>query len=152
MELLVGRSGGAHCEFVDAVARETGVGVAVDETRDRCETTGVELLDLAVERAEVAHPPGRRDSPVLAEDVPVLEDVNLTEGTAAERSVAAGRSDEPGEIADKEAAHRVASSDGSRPSGAGPVSTSGNRAYASPGTSVSSSTPAPCFCASSETG
>ena len=52
------------------------------------QAAAVELLDVAVERAEVAHPPGRLDPAVLAEDVRVLDHVDLAERGAAKRRVA----------------------------------------------------------------
>ena len=98
---------GAQRELLDAVAREARVRVAVDEARDRAEAAPVELLDVAVERAEVAHPPGRRDPPVLAEDVGVLDDLDLAERRAAERCSRARRGGELREVADEQAARGV---------------------------------------------
>ena len=61
--------------------------MAVDEAGDRAEAAPVELLDVAVERPEVAHPADGRDPAVLAEDVGVLDDVDLAERRAAERAL-----------------------------------------------------------------
>ena len=59
---------GAQRELFGAVAAERRVRMAVDEPRNRAEPAAVELLDLAVERAEVAHPPDRLDLAAGAED------------------------------------------------------------------------------------
>jgi hypothetical protein len=47
--------------------------VAVDEAGDRREPTPVELLDLAVERPELAHAADRLDGAVATEDERVLQ-------------------------------------------------------------------------------
>jgi hypothetical protein len=76
MELLIARTGGAQRELFDAVAAERRMRVAVDEPRDRAEPAGVDLLDVAVDTAEVAHPSDGRDAALLAEQVRVLEHVD----------------------------------------------------------------------------
>ena len=79
MQLLVARAAGAQRELVDAVAAERRVRVAVDEPRDRAEPAAVDLVDVAVERRQVAHPPHRLDRVAVAEDVRVLEHLDLAE-------------------------------------------------------------------------
>src|SRR5262249_28590260 len=148
MQLLVARPRRAERELFDSVAGEARVSVAVDEPRDRDEATAVELFDVVKGSGEVTHSPDRRDAAVLADDIAVFDDVDLAERRAAEGRAGAGRADELREVADEQAAQfqgRPWSSTRSRRH-------SGKRAYASRGWSVSSSTPAPCFCASSETG
>ena len=58
--------------------------MAVDEPWDRAEAAAVELLDVAVERPEVGHPAGRGDPPVVAEDVRVLDHVDVAEAVPAQ--------------------------------------------------------------------
>ncbi len=152
VQLLVGRARGAEGELLDAVAREAGVRVAVDEPGDRAQAAAVELLDLALERSEVAHRPDPGDVALLTEDIGVDNHLDLPERAAAQRCIDARRRDELGEIADEQPPHGGGVAPVRTPSGAGPSPPFGKRAYASAGTGVSSSTPAPCFCASSETG
>ena len=71
----------------------------------RREAAAVDLLDVAVERAEVAHEPGRRDPAVLAEDVRVLDHVDVAESAAAKRRGRSRGGGELGEVADEEAGH-----------------------------------------------
>ncbi len=61
MQLLVARSRRAQRELPDSIAREAGMGMAVDEARDRREPPPVELLDFALERLQVpaSRPPLR---------------------------------------------------------------------------------------------
>src|SRR5205085_9401186 len=84
VQLLVARAAGPERELVDTVAAERGVRVAVDEAGDRAEAAARELLDLAVERRQVAHPPDRLDRLAAAEHERVLEHVHLAERAAAE--------------------------------------------------------------------
>ena len=105
VELLVARAGGAERELVHAISAERRMGVAVDEPWDRAEAAGVELLDLALEGAERVHPSDRLDLGAVAEDVRVVDPVEIGERTAAQRSAAAGRARDLGEIADQEPAH-----------------------------------------------
>jgi hypothetical protein len=51
--------------------------VAVDETRDSARSTAVHFLDVAVECRQVSHPPDSLDLAVSAEDVRVLEHLDL---------------------------------------------------------------------------
>ena len=64
VELLVGRAARAQLELPGAVPGEAQVRVTVDEARDRCPAAPVHLDDLAVDRAEVAHPPHLDDDAV----------------------------------------------------------------------------------------
>ena len=66
----------------------------------------VELLDVAVERGEVAHPPDGGDRAVLAEDVRVLEHVHLAERGAAQGCAASRGRRELGEVADEQPPRR----------------------------------------------
>ena len=77
VQLLVARAARAQRELLDAVAAEGRVRVAVDEARDRAEPAAVELLDVAVERRQLAHRAHRLDRPAVAEDVRVLDRVDL---------------------------------------------------------------------------
>ena len=54
-ELLVRRTAAPQRELVRAIAGERRVRVAVDEPGDRREPSAVDLLDVAVERRQVAH-------------------------------------------------------------------------------------------------
>ena len=83
VQLLVARAAGAERELVDAVAAERRMRVAVDEPGNRAEPGAVELLDLAVDRLEVAHPPDRGDRLAAAEDVRVLDHVDRAQVGAA---------------------------------------------------------------------
>ncbi len=105
VQLLVRRTSRAQRELLDPVAREARVRVAVDEARDRGEAAPVELLDVAAERAEVAHAPRRRDAPVLAEHVGVRRDLDLAQRRAPERRAASRRRRDLREVADEERAH-----------------------------------------------
>ena len=105
VQLLVGGAARPERELLYPVAGEAGVRVAVDEAGDRRQAARVELFDLPVERFQVAHPADRGDAAVLAEDVRVLDHLDLVEGVAAARPAAAGRRGELGEVADEEAAH-----------------------------------------------
>ena len=88
VQLLVARAAGAQRELADAVAAERRMRVAVDEPRHGAEPGAVELLDLAVERREVAHPPDRLDRLAVAEDVRVLDHVDRAQVGAARRPAA----------------------------------------------------------------
>ena len=79
VQLLVGRTRGAQRELVDAVAGEARMGMAVDEPRDRDQAASVELVEVAEPSGEVPHRARRRDPAVLAEDVRVLDDLELAE-------------------------------------------------------------------------
>ena len=83
MQLLVARAGGAQRELVDPVAAPRRVGVAVDEPGDRAEPATVELLELAVERGQVAHAPDRRDRVAVAEDERVVDHVDRARASRA---------------------------------------------------------------------
>ena len=63
VQFLVRRPACAQGELVDAVAREAGVRVAVDESGNGGQATPVQLFDLALERRQLAHPPHRLDDP-----------------------------------------------------------------------------------------
>ena len=106
VELLVRHARRAQRELVDAVAREARVRVAVDETRNRAEAPPVDLLHVAVERPEVAHRPDRRDQAVLAEDVAVVDPVDVGERAPAQRRRASGRRGDLGEVADEQPGRR----------------------------------------------
>ena len=105
MQLLVRRARRTQRELLDAVAREARVRVAVDEAGDRATSTRVELLDLPVERAEVAHAPHLHDLRPLGEDVRLLDDRHLAQQRPAQRRGIAGRRHELRDVADEQAAH-----------------------------------------------
>ena len=116
VQLFVARAARAKRELLDAVAAERDVRVAVDEPRNRAERAAVELLDVAVERREVGHAPYGGDRRALAEDVRVLDQLDLAERAASERGVRSRRRRELCEIADEQARRRrrrFAHSDGS---------------------------------------
>src|SRR6266566_1390682 len=107
VKLLVGRAGGSQLELVDTIAGKAGVRVAVDQPRYRAETATVELLELpkgALKlRAELAHRAERGDSPVLAQNVCVADDLDGREGITPKRRLVAARRRELREVADKQA-------------------------------------------------
>ena len=137
MELLVGRAGGPQLELVDTVAGEAGVRVAVDQPWNGAETATVELLELRVGSSEpctkLAHRTERGDSPVLAQDVRVADDLDGRERITPKRRLAAAWRRELREVADKQAppAYAVAHSadwaciGGSRPCSAANAIASG---------------------------
>jgi hypothetical protein len=106
VQLLVRRTRGAQGELLDPVAAEAGVGVAVDEPGHRAEASAVQLLDLAVERRQLAHAAGRRHAPVLAEQERVLDQDGLAQGAPAQRRGRARRRGELLEVADEQLARR----------------------------------------------
>ena len=79
--------------------------VAVDEARDRAEPAAVQLDDVAVERAEIAHRPDRFDRLAVAEDVAVLDEVDLAERLPAQRRFAPRRADDLTQVADEQPRH-----------------------------------------------
>ena len=105
VQLLVGRSRGAQRELLDAVACKARVRVAVDEARDGTAPRRVELLDVAGERAELAHAPHLHDLRSLHEDVRTLDDHHFPQQRSAQRRGVAGRRHELRDVADEEAAH-----------------------------------------------
>ena len=105
VQLLVARTGRAQRELVDPIAREAGVRVAVDQTRDRGQAAPVELLDLAVERPQITHRTDLRDAPVLAEDVGVLDDIHRSKRRPAERSTGSRGRHDLREVANEEPGH-----------------------------------------------
>src|SRR5919198_1352407 len=82
-ELLVTGTAGPQLELVHPIAREARMRVTVDQPRQRAEASPVELLDLTVERLELSHAAEGGDSPVLAEDVRILEHVDSSKRLAA---------------------------------------------------------------------
>ncbi len=102
MELLVRGTARAERELVDAIAREARVRVAVDEARDRRQPATVDLLDVVVERSEVAHPTDCLDPPAFAEHVGVVGHGDVAQCRAAERGIGSGRAGDLREVADEE--------------------------------------------------
>ncbi len=88
-----------------AIAGERRVRVAVDEPGDRREPSAVDLLDVAVERRQVAHAADLLEETVTHQDVRVLDDVDPAERVAAKRCAVARRRRELGEVSNEEAAH-----------------------------------------------
>ena len=84
------------------VAREARMRVAVDEARERAEPAPVELLDVAVQGAELAHPPHLGDAAVLAQDVAALDDVDAAEIDSPQRRARARRGHDLLEVADEQ--------------------------------------------------
>ncbi len=106
VQLLVARAPGAERELVDAVAAERRVRVAVDEARDGAEPAPVELLQLAAERRQVAHPPDRLDAVAGAEDEGVLDHLDVGELPPAARESPGGGRRDLREVANEQAPGR----------------------------------------------
>ena len=79
VQLLVTRTARAQCKLTDAVARERRVRVAIDEPWDRAQASAVELVDVTVERRQIAHRAGRDDAAGLAEHECALDHIDLAE-------------------------------------------------------------------------
>ena len=110
VELLVGGTGGAQLELVDAIACEASVCVAVDQPRYGTEATSVELLELLELAAgfaklctKLAHRTEGSDASAFAQDVCVANDFDGRERLAPKRRLAPGRSCQLREIADEQA-------------------------------------------------
>ncbi len=84
-QLLVRRSAGAKRELVCAVAGESRVGMAVDETGDRRPPTPVDLLDVTVEPRQRTHRADGLDLAVADEDVRVFHDLDGAELSPAKQ-------------------------------------------------------------------
>src|SRR5204863_261694 len=78
--------------------------VAVDEPWDGAEPAPVELDDVALQAAELAHGADARDEAVLAQDERLLDRLDASEVRAAERRALTCRGGELREVADQEAA------------------------------------------------
>ena len=102
VQLLVARTDRAELELLDAVPGKTRMRVAVDEPRQSAQTGAVELLDLAVERTQVSHPADGRDLTPLAEEVRVIDDLDLAERVSSQRHVAPGGAHDLREVADEQ--------------------------------------------------
>ena len=102
MQLLIAGAARTQRELVDTVAAERGMGMAVDEARDRAKPTAVDLEDLVVERRQRAHPSHGVDRLAVAEDERVLEDRDVAERRAAERSAQARRCGELRDVAQEQ--------------------------------------------------
>ena len=111
VQLLVRRASGAERELVHSISREAGMRMTVDEPWDGGKAAAVDLLDLAVERPEVAHATGRLDPAVVAEDVRVLHHFDVTEGAPAQRRCGSRVGDQLRQIPDEEAGHAGGLSD-----------------------------------------
>jgi len=104
VELLVRRARCPQCELLHSVAREAGMRVAVDEPGNGAEPPPVELLDVTVDRPELAHRADRLDHAAGAEDVRVFEHIDLTERRPADRRIRTRGSRELREVAYEQAA------------------------------------------------
>ncbi len=102
VQLLVARPCSAERELLDSVAAERRMRVTVDEAGDRAAAGRVELVHLAVERRQVAHPSHRLDRLAPAEDVGVLDHLDLAERSAAQRRRATRGRRELREVADEQ--------------------------------------------------
>src|SRR5207244_12703417 len=109
-------------ERANAIAGEACVRVTAHEPGDRAQPTPVELLDVTVDRGQVAHAPDGLDRVAVAEDVCVLEHLDLTERLAPQRSVTAARRRELCEIADEQAARAARKAHPCSGGGIGPSS------------------------------
>ena len=108
VQLLVARAGRAERELLDAVAPEARVRVAVDEPGDRAEAAPVELDDVAVERGRSRHPADGDDRVAVAEDVRVVEPLDVAERAPRSGAPRAGRRRQLLEVADEQARRRAA--------------------------------------------
>ena len=72
MQLLIGRTSGAERELLDAIAREAGMRMTVDETGDSGKPAAVDLDNVVAKPSEPPHWPDVSDMTVLAQDVRVL--------------------------------------------------------------------------------
>ena len=108
-ELLVGRADGAESELLDAVARERRMRVAVDEAGNRRQARAVELLDVgAVHGREVAHRTHCSDRAVrVDEHVATLDDLDLAERRAPQRTFLSTMGDDLREVADQQPGHSI---------------------------------------------
>ena len=94
MQLFVAGPSGAQRELLHPVATPRRMGVAVDEARDRALAAAVDLLDLAVQRAQVAHAPDGFDRTVAHEHETVLDHANVFQlGSTQRRTARPGRCD-----------------------------------------------------------
>ena len=106
VQLLVRRAGRAQRELLDPVAAERGMRVTVDEARHGAEPAAVELLDLVRQGRQVAHPADRLDAPGAAEQIRVVDHVDVGERTPTQRQDALHRGRELREPANQEVGHR----------------------------------------------
>src|SRR5919201_3222619 len=79
VELLVGDAARAQVEFLRPVAGEARVRVAIDESGDRRAPATVQLFDVVVETTQFSHGADARHPTVLAENVSVIDDRQLSE-------------------------------------------------------------------------
>ena len=112
VQLLVARARGAERELVDTVAAERRVRVAVDEAGNRAQAATVQLTDVAVERRQVAHAADGLDRVARAEDVRVLDQLDLAERRLAQGCVDPGRRGHLHEVADEQPGHASCGADG----------------------------------------
>src|SRR5207249_9559048 len=103
LELLIAGSGSPQRELLGPVPREAGVGVTVDEPRNRAQTAAVELDDVSGERPEIAHPSAARDDTVLAEQEGVVGHLDLAERLSTQGRGAIRRGHELRQVADEQA-------------------------------------------------
>jgi hypothetical protein len=106
VQLLVARARRSRCELLDSISGEAGVGVTVDEARNRREPAAVELLDGVAEPRKLAHRADLRDATVLAEHEPVFDDVQLSECRPSERRRSTRWSRDLGQVTDQESGRR----------------------------------------------
>ena len=104
VQFFVRRTCRAQRELVDTIAREARMRVAVDEPWDGAEPAPVELDDVALQAAELAHGADARDEAALAQDERLLDRLDASEVRAAERGALTCRGGELREVADQEAA------------------------------------------------
>ena len=109
MELLVARSASAQRILLDPITAEARVRVTVDQARHRTPPATVDLDRLLAANAlEISHAPHRGNATTLAEDVRVLDHLDLPEGRSTQGSGVSLRRGELGEIPDEEAGSAVA--------------------------------------------
>ena len=80
VQLFVARAARAQRELLHPVAGERRMRVAIDEPRHGAPSAAVELLDVAVDRAQLAHAADVGDFAVVDEHVRVLDDVDVARG------------------------------------------------------------------------
>ena len=115
VQLLVARARRAERELVDAIAAERRMRVTVDEAGNRTQAASVELMHVAVECRQVAHAADGLDRVAGAEDVRVLDQLDVAESRPAQWRVEPSRRGQLREVPDQQpsgCAHASRGADG----------------------------------------
>jgi hypothetical protein len=105
VQLLVVGTAGTERELVDAIAAEGGMRVAVDKPGNGAQPASVDLDDVTLDPGEPAHRPDRLDRVAVAQDVRVVDPVQVRQRAAAERRVQSRRAHHLREVADQQLRH-----------------------------------------------